>query len=167
MLNLCRSNCDFVCQNWGRESRQRNNRKKIKEEEGRCNSSSSKMDKIEPKNTPSSWPSVFSPEAAFDLRPDSNVAALKKAKIIKCEKDRHSLQEEKGDGVSERSFSVRHSGYLEDRKNSAGRKKSISCKSSQSLFYDQLLPTQLSKHIAKLSRSNATGRYGMHVPELG
>jgi len=87
---------------------------------------------------------------------------------IKCEKDRHSLKEEKEDGATERSFSVRHTGYLEDSENSAGRKKkTISCKSSQSLFYDQLLPTQLSKHTAKLSRSNATGRYWLCAPGLG
>lgn len=78
-----------------------------------------------------------------------------------------SRKEEKEDGVTERSFSVRHAGYLEDSENSAGRKKTISCKSSQSLFYDQLLPTQLSKHTAKLSRSNATGRYGLCAPGLG
>lgn len=89
---------------------------------------------------------------------------MEEAEIIKSEKDRNELKEENGDGVNERSFSVRHSGYLED---SEEKKKTISCKSSQSLFYDQLLPTQLSKHIAKLSRSNATGRYGMHAPGLG
>lgn len=61
MLNLCRNNncthwthsvpnCDYVCQNWERESRQRNNRKEIREEEGRCKTSSSKMDTIKPKS---------------------------------------------------------------------------------------------------------------------
>jgi len=44
---------------------------------------------------------------------------------IKCEKDRHSLKEEKEDGATERSFSVRHTGYLEDSENSAGRKKKL------------------------------------------
>lgn len=34
-----------------------------------------------------------------------------------------SLKEEQEDGVTERSFSVRHAGYLEDSENSAGRKK--------------------------------------------